>query len=73
MTYWVSVAICIKERFLGLLDGSVVYIPAFSHDPRVLGWSPKSDSLLSGEPASPAPSAAPLACALSLFLCQINK
>ena len=38
------------------------------HDLRVLGSSPKSGSLLSGEPASPSPSAAPPACALSLSL-----
>ena len=44
---------------------------ASGHDPRVLGSSPMSDSLLSGESASPSPSAAPLAYALSL--CQINR
>ena len=33
-------------------------------DPRVLGWSPASGTLLSREPASPSPSAAPSACGL---------
>ena len=44
---------------------------ASGHDPRVLGSSHMSGSLLSEEPASPSPSAAPPACAC--FLCQINK
>ena len=40
---------------------------------QVLGSSPTSGSLLSGEPASSFPSAAPPACPLSLSVCQINK
>ena len=38
------------------------------HDPRVLGLSPVWGSLPGGEAASPSASAAPLACANSLFL-----
>ena len=43
-------------------------MPAFGlrSDPRVLGSSPASGSLLSEESTSPAPSAAPPACALSV-------
>jgi len=48
------------------LGGSVDEGFAFGsgHDPRVLGWSPTSGSLLSRVPASPSPSAAHPACAL---------
>ena len=38
------------------------------HDPRVLGLSPVSGSLLGGKCAPPFPSASPPACALSLSL-----
>ena len=43
------------------------------HDPRVLGLSPVSSSLLSGELALPFPCAPSPALSLSLSLCQINK
>ena len=43
------------------------------HDPRVLGWSPMSGSLLREESASPSSSALPSVCALSLALYHINK
>jgi len=58
-----------------LLGASVGEVSAFSsgHDPRVLGPSPALGSLLSGEPASPSPSAPPPACALSWSLKWINK
>ena len=39
--------------------------------PESWNWAPKPGSLFSGAPASPSPSAAPPACALSL--CQVNK
>ena len=55
------------------LAGSVSLVSAFSsgHDPRVLGSSHTSGSLLGGEPASPSESACPSPCLCSL--CQINK
>ena len=59
-------------NFKGRLGGSVGETPAFSsgHDLRVLGWSPPSGSLLSGESAFPSSLPLPFACvhALSLFL-----
>ena len=63
----------IKHTAQGRLGGSVGEVSAFGsgHDPGVVGSSPVSGSLLSGESASPSPSAPPL---LVLFLvCQINK
>ena len=56
---------------MGHLGGSDGQASAFGsgHDPRVLGLG----TLLSREPASPSPSAAPPACALSLSFCQISK
>ena len=65
------------DTLLGLLGGSVGEASAFGsgHDLRVLGWNPESGSLLSGEPASPSPSAAPCPslCSLSLSLPLSNK
>jgi len=57
----------------GCLRGSVGSASAFGsgHDPRVLGSSPTSGSLLRGEPASPSACRSPWLCALSL--CQINE
>ena len=54
----------------GYLGGSVSEASAFGsgHDLRVLGWSPVSGSLLSGESASPSPSDPPPAHACSLAL-----
>ena len=43
------------------------------HDSRVLGWSSTSGSLLSKESASPSPSAAPPACALSNKILKKKK
>ena len=61
---------CIFKKKGGHLGGSVSWVSAFSsgHDPRVLGWSPKSGSLLSRESASPSPSAcrSPCLCSLSV-------
>ena len=55
----------------GAPGGSVSEVSAFGsgHDPRVLGWSPASGSLLSGEPAFPSPSLSSATHPLS----QINK
>ena len=52
----------------GHLHGSVCEASAFGsgHDPRVLGSSPTSGSLLSGGPASPSPSAC-----CSAYLCSL--
>ena len=44
-----------------------------SHDPRVLGLSPRSGSALSREAASPSPSAPPPSRAFSLSLKRVNK
>ena len=54
----------------GHLGGSVSEASAFGsgHDLRVLGLSPMSGSLLSGEPASSSPPLLP-----NLSLSQINK
>ena len=54
-------------KILKCLGGLISYVSAFSsgHDPRVLGLSDTLGSLLSGEPASPSPSAPPPACVLS--------
>ena len=61
----------------GHLGGSAGEASDFGsgHGPRVLGWSPILDSLLSEGPASPSLCYYPCLCALSLFLspCQINK
>ena len=53
--------------FSGRLRGSLGEVSAFGsgRDPRVLGSSPMSGSLLSGEPASPSP---PCLCVLFLSL-----
>ena len=58
-------------KILKCLGGLISYVSAFSsgHDPRVLGLSDTLGSLLSGEPASPSPSATPPACALSFSVC----
>ena len=49
----------ILKKFWGYLGGSVGWASAFSSgcDPGVLGSSPASGSLLSGESVSPSPSA----------------
>ena len=46
-----------------------------SHDPRVLGYSPRLGSLINGEPASASPSPSASACCSSCLcaFCQINK
>ena len=66
--------------FWGSLSGSVGEASALGlgHDPRVLGWSPTSGSLLSGGgggqgSVSPSLSTSPPAHVLSLSLSQINK
>ena len=55
------------------MGGSVSYTSVFNLGPDLGGLdsSPTSGSLLSGEFASPSPSAAPTVCAC--FLSQINK
>ena len=58
-----------KSKMRGtLVAQSIKCLALARHDPRVLGSSPILGSLLSGEPASPSPSATPPACALSLSL-----
>ena len=54
----------------GHLGGSVCSVSAFgsAHDPGILGSSPTSGSLLSGQSASPSASAIPRACAVSCAL-----
>ena len=63
-----------RSMMLWHLGGSVGEVPAFGsgHDLGVLGWSPTSIVLLSGESASPSASAAPPACVLSLSK-KLNK
>uniref|UniRef100_A0A452QX02 FERM, ARHGEF and pleckstrin domain-containing protein 2 n=1 Tax=Ursus americanus TaxID=9643 RepID=A0A452QX02_URSAM len=58
---------CKDDRCQGCLGGSIGEASAFgsSHDPRVLGWSPTSGSLLGRESASLPP---PLWCSLWLSL-----
>ena len=65
---WEDQDTVLKTHSFRRLGGSVSCTFAFSSglDPMVLGSSPTSGSLLSGEPASPSPSAAPSVCALSL-------
>ena len=62
------VFLCKTVHLLEHLSGSIGEASAFGsgHDPRVLGSSPTSGSLLSRESASLSPCAPPPACALSL-------
>ena len=64
-----------KIMLKGRLGDSVGWVSAFGlgHNPRVLGLSPASGSLLSRKPASPSPT--PPACvpALTAILSLINK
>ena len=63
--------ISFKKKLMGCLGGSVSEVFAFGsgHDLRILGWSPKSSSLLSGESAFLSPYVTSLTCsAFSLFL-----
>ena len=64
---------CFTIKVLGHLGGSVNEASAFGsgRDPRFLGQSLTSGSLLSGEPAAPSPPA--ILPAFALFLYQINK
>ena len=59
---------------MGRLGGSVGEASAFDsgHDPRVLGSSPTSGSLLSRELAS-SPHFSACLCLLVISVCQINK
>ena len=60
----------LKIYMEGHLSGSVSKVFTFGsgHDPRVLGLSPMSNSLLNEESASPSPFAPSPACTFSLSL-----
>ena len=58
---------------MNLLKSVLGCLGSSGHDPRVLGSSPKSGSLLSGESASPSPSAPPPAFAFMHSLSLSNK